>query len=176
MNEPKLPIGPVRPTTVRTTSWVGFLATTIALMLLASGGTAYLVNISTGSGAVPKNAPLSIAAGPTALPSATPVVVSGLVGAIKPPAQTVTVSQPSALAPAVQPTAPVVKVPVTVAPPTPPAPEPTAPVIVPIQPEPLPTPTKPNGKPIKNLTKGLLDLVGLGGEKTSAPVALLRKS
>lgn len=73
-----------RPQLVKAASWVGFIATTVALMLLASGGTALLVSIGTGPGGAPAARVPSTAALPAPLPAAGPVVVSRPVGSVAP--------------------------------------------------------------------------------------------
>lgn len=174
MNEPQLPVGPVRSQLVRS-SWVGFLATTIALMLLASGGTAYLVNIGTGHGFAPRGLPLSISASPAPLAPTAPQVV---IREVAPLTQTRTVTQsapqiappparpvlslPKAEAPAVD----VVEPPVTV----PPPPPVTPPVVLPPAPapDPAPLPVKPpaNVEPEKlPVLPAVVDQVGAIVEK-----------
>lgn len=173
MNEPQLPLGPVRSQLVRHTSWVGFLATTIALMLLASGGTAYLVNIGTEPRAVPRGGPLSIGTPePLLLRPTSPVVVQRELGAVA-KAAVRTVSQPSVLAPAVErpraprapavprpvaPPAPPVETPPVDAPPVEVPPAPPAPVLPEEPPvaDPLPTPP---GNPVKDVLPLLPDTV-----------------
>lgn len=63
MRELPLPAGPVQPQLVRSTSWSVFLGITIALTLLASGGTAVLVTYGSQVGSVPRGLPLAIASG-----------------------------------------------------------------------------------------------------------------
>lgn len=165
MNEPTLPEGPQRQLLVRNTPWWGFLVTTVALMLLAAGATAYMVNIGTGSGGK-SGIPLSIGtASPTPLSDSGPVVLPGPVGAT--PRQ-LTRTVPAPVVAEVDPPAPVRPSKPAPAipriPPVPPAPElPVPPVLGPGSPLPIPTapPSSPDGLVpfLVDTVDGVLELV-----------------
>jgi hypothetical protein len=161
MNEPTLPEGTPRQLLVRNTPWWGFLVTTVALMLLAAGATAYMVNIGTGNGGK-SGIPLSIGtASPTPLSDNGPVVLPGLVGGPpRPVARTVSAPQVPDVAPApAKPPTPVPAVPRVPVPTVPPTPElPLPPVVGPGAPVPLVLPTAPPSSP-DGLVPFLLDTV-----------------
>lgn len=164
MNELQLPPEAPRLLMVRNSSWWGFIATTVALMLLAAGATAYMVNISTGGRARPTGIPLSVGTPtPPPLTPRDPVVLSGPVGGLPRTAmQTVSLSQlPDVDRPRVvgaeppaptAPSAPATPVEAEL-PPAPPVPAPPVPV--------SPPPSSPEGVVsfVVGTVDGVLDLV-----------------
>ncbi|MCW2542748.1 MAG: hypothetical protein JWM40_300, partial [Frankiales bacterium] len=83
------PLATARPRTPLHSSWFAFVATTLALVLLASLGTAILVQFgSGGSGVTPPRAISPVASGPALRPPAArpPIAVDRVVGSFRAPA------------------------------------------------------------------------------------------